>query len=92
MSSPNAAPPPPPPPPPFEGSSTPIQNMQSTISKMSSNGDINKQQQSNGILLNGSLNTNSKKSLPPFHDTRNDLMKAIRDGEYYRHLKIILLQ
>lgn len=88
MSSPNAAPPPPPPPPPFEGSSTPIQNMQLTISKMSSNGDINNQQQSNGILLNGNLNTNSKKIQPPFHDPRNDLMKAIRDGEFFSYLVV----
>lgn len=81
MSPPHAAPPPPPPPPPFEGSSQ-IQNMQLNInSKITANGDINNQQ-ANGILLNGNLNTNTKKTIPPFHDTRNDLMKAIRDGEF----------
>lgn len=75
----HVAPPPPPPPPPFEGSSTQLQNMKINMNKMTSNGDTNNQQ-SNGILLNGNLNTNAKKILPPFHDTRNDLMKAIRDG------------
>lgn len=82
MSPPITAPPPPPPPPPFEGSSTPIQNIQHTIGRMASNGDIN--QQSNGIIVNGTAQSNTKKSLPPFHDTRNDLMKAIRDGKFIK--------
>ncbi|KAL5282190.1 WASF1 family protein [Megaselia abdita] len=76
MSPPNAAPPPPPPPPPFEGSSsTQMQSLQTTNNKISNIGDINNKLQSNGIIGN-----NTKKSLPSFHDTRNDLMKAIRDG------------
>lgn len=40
------------------------------------NGDI----QSNGMM--GGPKPQPKKILPPFHDTRSDLMKAIRDGKF----------
>ncbi|XP_037824448.1 wiskott-Aldrich syndrome protein family member 3-like isoform X1 [Lucilia sericata] len=76
LSPPNAAPPPPPPPPPLdENGSSPInQGPHQIMPKSLPNGDI----QSNGMM--GGPKPQPKKILPPFHDTRSDLMKAIRDG------------
>ncbi|XP_023308659.2 wiskott-Aldrich syndrome protein family member 2 isoform X2 [Lucilia cuprina] len=76
LSPPNAAPPPPPPPPPLdENGSSPInQGPHQIMPKSLPNGDI----QSNGMM--GGAKPQPKKILPPFHDTRSDLMKAIRDG------------
>uniref|UniRef100_T1PAF8 Wiskott-Aldrich syndrome protein family member n=1 Tax=Musca domestica TaxID=7370 RepID=T1PAF8_MUSDO len=73
LSPPNSAPPPPPPPPPLdENGTSPIQTQapHQIMPKPLPNGDI----QSNG------LKHIPKKILPPFHDTRSDLMKSIRDG------------
>ncbi|XP_075152212.1 wiskott-Aldrich syndrome protein family member 3 SCAR isoform X3 [Haematobia irritans] len=73
LSPPNAAPPPPPPPPPLdENGTSPMQSQapHQIMPKPLPNGDI----QSNG------LKHIPKKILPPFHDTRSDLMKSIRDG------------
>lgn len=47
------------------------------------NGDIN-----NGIINPNKL-TPPKKVLPAVDDSRNDLLKAIRDGEYYSKLIVI---
>lgn len=44
------------------------------------NGDIN-----NGIIT-PNKKSNVKKNVPPVDDTRNDLLKAIRDGEWNFHL------
>ncbi|XP_073825591.1 wiskott-Aldrich syndrome protein family member 3 SCAR isoform X1 [Musca autumnalis] len=73
LSPPNSAPPPPPPPPPLdENGTSPIQTQppHQIMPKPLPNGDI----QTNG------LKHLPKKILPPFHDTRSDLMKSIRDG------------
>ncbi|XP_061387813.1 actin-binding protein WASF2 [Musca vetustissima] len=74
LSPPNSAPPPPPPPPPLDenGGTSPIQTQapHQIMPKPLPNGDI----QTNG------LKHIPKKILPPFHDTRSDLMKSIRDG------------
>lgn len=88
MSPQNAAPPPPPPPPPLEGQQQHIiQNNQTlSIQKTLVNGDIPSNmvqaQAANGILISGTphVTVGPKKILPPFHDSRTDLMKAIRDG------------
>lgn len=72
------APPPPPPPPPLdENGSSPMQQQapHQIMPKLLPNGDI----QSNGMM--GGPKQQPKKILPPFHDTRSDLMKAIRDGK-----------
>lgn len=70
QSPPNAAIPPPPPPlPPIDGQSPP------SLYKPIANGDIN-----NGIIT-PNKKSNVKKIVPPVDDTRNDLLKAIRDGE-----------
>lgn len=63
------APPPPPPPPPVEAQ-TPHQIMKPIIA----NGDIPK------AIPSATHIVGAKKLLPPYHDSRNDLMKAIRDG------------
>lgn len=71
QSPPNAGIPPPPPPlPPTEG----LQSPPSAYKPMA-NGDIN-----NGIIT-PIKKSNVKKNVPPVDDTRNDLLKAIRDGE-----------
>ncbi|XP_059222140.1 actin-binding protein WASF2 isoform X4 [Stomoxys calcitrans] len=73
LSPPNAAPPPPPPPPPLdENGASPMQPQapHQIMPKPLPNGDI----QTNG------LKHIPKKILPPYHDTRSDLMKSIRDG------------
>nr|XP_017099106.2 wiskott-Aldrich syndrome protein family member 3 isoform X1 [Drosophila bipectinata] len=80
MSPPNAAPPPPPPPPPVEdgmgGGSINQHTMRphQILPKSLANGEMPGQQ--NGVPHIVA----AKKLLPPFHDPRNDLMKAIRDG------------
>ncbi|XP_017855077.1 wiskott-Aldrich syndrome protein family member 2 isoform X2 [Drosophila busckii] len=79
MSPPNAAPPPPPPPPPVEDGLGTVQmptHPHQIMPKSLVNGDMQQLLQPNG-------NTHivaAKKIMPPFHDPRNDLMKAIRDG------------
>lgn len=84
MSPPNAAPPPPPPPPPLDGNGNgglqcPHQLLQKTLP----NGDL-QMPQANGIIIGGTGQhiVGAKKLLPPFHDSRTDLMKSIRDGKY----------
>ncbi|XP_017014970.2 actin-binding protein WASF3 isoform X2 [Drosophila takahashii] len=79
MSPPNAAPPPPPPPPPVEdgmgsGNQHTLRPHQ-ILPKSMVNGEMQPGQQ-NGVPHIVA----PKKMLPPFHDPRNDLMKAIRDG------------
>ncbi|XP_016964257.1 actin-binding protein WASF2 isoform X1 [Drosophila biarmipes] len=79
MSPPNAAPPPPPPPPPVEegmgsGNQHTLRPHQ-ILPKSLANGEMQPGQQ-NGVPHIVA----PKKMLPPFHDPRNDLMKAIRDG------------
>ncbi|XP_033235902.1 wiskott-Aldrich syndrome protein family member 3 isoform X4 [Drosophila pseudoobscura] len=76
LSSPNTAPPPPPPPPPVDEGLGSLHTMRphQVLPKTPANGEI--QQGLNG----GSHIVSAKKLLPPFHDPRNDLMKAIRDG------------
>ncbi|KAL9928835.1 wiskott-Aldrich syndrome protein family member 3 SCAR isoform 5-T5 [Glossina fuscipes fuscipes] len=85
LSPPNSAPPPPPPPPPLDENGSGNGNSPITqqppphqiMPKSLPNGDI----QSNGIMSGmGQHLVGPKKLLPPFHDTRTDLMKAIRDG------------
>jgi len=80
MSPPNAAPPPPPPPPPVEegmgsGNQHTLRPHQ-ILPKSLANGEMQPGQQ-NGVPHIVA----PKKMLPPFHDPRNDLMKAIRDGK-----------
>ncbi|XP_033248722.1 wiskott-Aldrich syndrome protein family member 3 isoform X2 [Drosophila miranda] len=76
LSSPNTAPPPPPPPPPVDEGLGSLHTMRphQVLPKTPANGEM--QQGLNG----GSHIVSAKKLLPPFHDPRNDLMKAIRDG------------
>uniref|UniRef100_A0A1B0G9C9 Wiskott-Aldrich syndrome protein family member n=1 Tax=Glossina morsitans morsitans TaxID=37546 RepID=A0A1B0G9C9_GLOMM len=85
LSPPNSAPPPPPPPPPLDENGSGNGNSPMTqqppphqiMPKSLPNGDI----QSNGMMSGmGQHLVGPKKLLPPFHDTRTDLMKAIRDG------------
>ncbi|KAI9585329.1 wiskott-Aldrich syndrome protein family member 2 isoform X4 [Glossina fuscipes] len=85
LSPPNSAPPPPPPPPPLDENGSGNGNSPITqqppphqiMPKSLPNGDI----QSNGMMSGmGQHLVGPKKLLPPFHDTRTDLMKAIRDG------------
>lgn len=66
-----AAPPPPPPPPPLDGPQSPPSLYKSLLG----NGDIN-----NGGLIMPQKKM-AKKVLPAIDDTRNDLLKAIRDGK-----------
>ncbi|XP_033173018.1 wiskott-Aldrich syndrome protein family member 2 isoform X2 [Drosophila mauritiana] len=80
MSPPNAAPPPPPPPPPVEegmgsGNQHTLRPHQ-ILPKSLANGEMQQPGQQNGVPHIVA----PKKMLPPFHDPRNDLMKAIRDG------------
>lgn len=72
QSPPNAAPPPPPPPPPLEGPQSPP-----SLYKPLANGDIN------NSMITPSKKVLAKKVLPPVDDTRNDLLKAIRDGNLF---------
>jgi len=81
MSPPNAAPPPPPPPPPVEegmgsGNQHTLRPHQ-ILPKSLANGEMQQPGQQNGVPHIVA----PKKMLPPFHDPRNDLMKAIRDGK-----------
>lgn len=90
MLSPNSVPPPPPPPPPLEGTMSPNGHIQMGMT----NGDmINNGVAPNGVLPNQhqiiqaqqQLRQKSppvKKPITPYDDTRSDLMKAIRDGEF----------
>lgn len=73
MSPKSVAPPPPPPPPPIDQSPT-----KNTTYKPMANGDV-----SNGSvkLITPQKLTQQKKILPTIDDTRNDLLKAIRDGK-----------
>ncbi|XP_022222157.2 wiskott-Aldrich syndrome protein family member 3 isoform X3 [Drosophila obscura] len=77
LSSPNTAPPPPPPPPPVDDGTGSLHTLHShhVIPKTPANGQMQQ-----GQLNGGSHIVSAKKLLPPFHDPRNDLMKAIRDG------------
>ncbi|CAD6996969.1 unnamed protein product [Ceratitis capitata] len=75
-----AAPPPPPPPPPL---------LQTEFTQQCSVGGLN-------AVINGDVHKRiidetigAKKHLPPFYDSRTDLMKAIRDGNNY--LELLLL-
>lgn len=80
QSPPKAAPPPPPPPPPLMD-----QSPSSTLYKPVANGDI-KNGASEGNLKTPQKLTQAKKTLPTVDDTRNDLLKAIRDGMYSFHI------
>ncbi|KAH8261818.1 hypothetical protein KR038_009050 [Drosophila bunnanda] len=83
MSPPNAAPPPPPPPPPVEDGMGLGSGNQHTmrphqiLPKSLVNGEMPMPGQQNGAPPHIVA---AKKIMPPFHDPRNDLMKAIRDG------------
>ncbi|XP_017025748.1 actin-binding protein WASF3 isoform X3 [Drosophila kikkawai] len=83
MSPPNAAPPPPPPPPPVEdgmglgGGNQHTMRPHQILPKSLVNGEMPMPGQQNGVPPHIVA---AKKIMPPFHDPRNDLMKAIRDG------------
>lgn len=66
------APPPPPPPPPMDAPTN--------IYKSVANGDLNNGS-AGGKLITPQKITQQKKILPTIDDTRNDLLKAIRDGK-----------
>lgn len=74
-SSTNVAPPPPPPPPPLLQSELVQQGSQLELKSL--NGDIHKR-----IIIDETTQhvIGQKRHLPPFYDSRTDLMKAIRDG------------
>lgn len=88
MSPPNVAPPPPPPPPPVEDGMTNAiqipQHPHQILPKALVNGEMQHLQPNGG----GHIVT-AKKIQPPFHDPRNDLMKAIRDGKQRYRLSYI---
>lgn len=69
----SVAPPPPPPPPPME-------NTPSNMYKPVANGDLNNGS-AGGMLITPQKTKQQKKILPTIDDTRNDLLKAIRDGK-----------
>lgn len=46
------------------------------------NGDLNNGSAGGGKLITPQKLTQQKKILPTIDDTRNDLLKAIRDGKY----------
>lgn len=69
----SVAPPPPPPPPPME-------NTPSNMYKQIANGDLNNGS-AGGKLITPQKIIQQKKILPTIDDTRNDLLKAIRDGK-----------
>jgi WAS protein family, member 3 len=82
----HAAPPPPPPPPMDLNINGGLQSPPQQIHQMG-NGDLHL----NGIILGGKiLKKVPPKKATPFEDTRTDLMKAIRDGEFNNKLKIYL--
>ncbi|KAH8395501.1 hypothetical protein KR215_008606 [Drosophila sulfurigaster] len=87
MSPPNVAPPPPPPPPPVEDFMNSMQQLQphphQILPKGLPNGELHLSPQPNG----GAHIVSAKKVQPPFHDPRNDLMKAIRDGIILRKVE-----
>lgn len=72
----DVAPPPPPPPPPM------LENNQTSnnLFKPMANGDLNNGS-AGGKLITPQKLTQQKKILPTIDDTRNDLLKAIRDGK-----------
>lgn len=74
MASNSVAPPPPPPPPPMEISPS------TNAFKPVANGDLNNGF-AGGKLITPQKISQQKKILPIVDDTRNDLLKAIRDGE-----------
>lgn len=74
MASNSVAPPPPPPPPPMEISPS------TNAFKPVANGDLNNGS-AGGKLITPQKTTQQKKILPIVDDTRNDLLKAIRDGK-----------
>lgn len=81
QSPPKVAPPPPPPPPPLLE-----QSPSTTLFKPMGNGEI-----ANGLAnLIKPTKINQKKILPTIDDTRNDLLKAIRDGEFNQRIFLIL--
>lgn len=79
MSPPNVAPPPPPPPPPVDESGLGAVQLQphphQILPKVLANGELQLCQPNGGSHI-----VSAKKIQAPFHDPRNDLMKAIRDG------------
>ncbi|EDW13332.2 wiskott-Aldrich syndrome protein family member 3 isoform X2 [Drosophila mojavensis] len=86
MSPPNVAPPPPPPPPPVEEGGLGAVQMQShphqIMPKALANGELQLCQPNGGSHI-----VSAKKIQAPFHDPRNDLMKAIRDGIILRKVE-----
>lgn len=79
----SVAPPPPPPPPPLMDQS-PFP-MNSNLYKPVANGDI-KHGSTDVTMVTPQKLTQAKKTLPTVDDTRNDLLKAIRDGMYHNHI------
>ena len=75
MASNSVAPPPPPPPPPMDHSPN------TNAFKPVANGDLNNGSAGGGKLITPQKLTQQKKILPTIDDTRNDLLKAIRDGK-----------
>ncbi|XP_064553995.1 actin-binding protein WASF2 isoform X4 [Drosophila montana] len=86
MSPPNVAPPPPPPPPPVDESGMGGVQMQQhphqILPKSLANGELQLCQPNGGSHI-----VSAKKMQAPFHDPRNDLMKAIRDGIILRKVE-----
>lgn len=84
MASNSAAPPPPPPPPPMDHSPS------TNIHRSLANGDLNNGS-AGGKLITPQKITQQKKILPTIDDTRNDLLKAIRDGRniIYHYIQYI---
>lgn len=75
MSPKTVAPPPPPPPPPMDHS--PMKDYKSM-----GNGDVSNGMAGNKLITPQKI-SQKKKILPAIDDTRNDLLKAIRDGKQY---------
>lgn len=75
MSPKTVAPPPPPPPPPMMDS--PMKDYKSM-----GNGDVSNGTAGSKLITPQKL-TQQKKLIPTMDDTRNDLLKAIRDGECF---------
>ncbi|GAB0100099.1 Wiskott-Aldrich syndrome protein family member [Sergentomyia squamirostris] len=87
-SPPNSAPPPPPPPPPIvDGLMSPPAIGPGPIKPLT-NGDVNNINAMMNMQQQNLINP-TKKILPPVHDNRNDLMKAIRDGIKLRKVEKI---
>lgn len=72
----SVAPPPPPPPPPL------IDQSPDAYRPTIPNGDLNNGS-AGGKLITPQKLTQAKKILPTIDDTRNDLLKAIRDGKFF---------